>query len=98
MHIFFLLEDPKDYRADMEDDHDLVADIDSDTLIRIVKFLKRGKAPGVRSKFLGGEGVVDGEGGSSEKCLTWDGGFGVSLSDLSTNILKQGVGKGKSCS
>ena len=33
-----------DYRADMDDDHHLVADIDSDTLIRIVKFLKRGKA------------------------------------------------------
>ena len=30
----------------MDDDHDLVADIDSDILIRIVKFLKRGKAPG----------------------------------------------------
>ena len=30
----------------MDDDHDLVADIDSHTLIRIVKFLKRGKAPG----------------------------------------------------
>ena len=30
----------------MDDDHNLVADIDSDTLIRIVKFLKRGKAPG----------------------------------------------------
>ena len=30
----------------MDDDHDLVADIDSDTLIKIVKFLKRGKAPG----------------------------------------------------
>ena len=29
-----------------DDDHDLVADIDSDTLIRVVKFLKRGKAPG----------------------------------------------------
>ena len=28
------------------DHHDLVADTDSDTLIRIVKFLKRGKAPG----------------------------------------------------
>ena len=35
-----------DYRSDMDDDHDLVADIDSHTLIRIVKFLKRGKAPG----------------------------------------------------
>ena len=30
----------------MDDDHDLVADIDSDTLIGIVKFLKRGKALG----------------------------------------------------
>ena len=30
----------------MNDDHDLVADIDSDTLITIVKFLKRGKVPG----------------------------------------------------
>ena len=30
----------------MDDDQDLVADIDSDALIRIVKFLKRGKAPG----------------------------------------------------
>ena len=44
---FYLPEDPNDYRADMDDDHDLVADIDSDTLIRIVKFLKRGKAPGL---------------------------------------------------
>ena len=30
----------------MDDDRDLVADIDSDTLIKIVKFLKRGKATG----------------------------------------------------
>ena len=30
----------------MNDDHNLVADIDYDTLIRIVKFLERGKAPG----------------------------------------------------
>ena len=31
----------------MDDDHDLVADIDSDTLIRIVKFLiKQGKTSG----------------------------------------------------
>ena len=39
-------EDPDDYRSDMDDDHDLVADIDSltDTLVRIVMFLKRGKA------------------------------------------------------
>ena len=43
---FYPPEDPDDYRSDMDDDHDLVADIGSDTLIRIVKFLKRGKAPG----------------------------------------------------
>ena len=30
----------------MDDDHDLVVDIDSDTCIRIAKFLKQGKAPG----------------------------------------------------
>ena len=60
----------------------------------------------VRSKFLGGgkgwwmggEGVVDGEGGSSEGCLKWGGGGWRSLRDLSKNVLKQGVGKGKSCS
>ena len=42
---FYPPEDPDDYRSDMDDDHDLVADIYSDTLIKIVKFLKRGKAP-----------------------------------------------------
>ena len=43
---------------------------------------------------------MDGEGGSSERCLKWVGvGWGwVSLRDVSKNILKQGVGKGKSCS
>ena len=30
----------------MDDNHDLVADIDSETLIRVVQFLKRSKAPG----------------------------------------------------
>ena len=43
---FYPPEDPDDYRSDMDDDHDLVADIDFDTLIRIVKFFERGKAPG----------------------------------------------------
>ena len=47
-------------------------------------------------KSFRGEGVVDGEGDSSERCLKWGG--GGSLRDLSKNILKQGVGKGKSCS
>ena len=44
---FYPPEDPYDYRSHMDDDHDLVTDIDSDTLIRTVKFLKRGKAPGL---------------------------------------------------
>ena len=39
---------------------------------------------------------MDAVGGSSERCLKWGG--GGSLRDLSKNILKQGVGKGKSCS
>ena len=43
---FYPPEDPDDYRADMDDDHNLVADTESDTLIKIVKFLKRGKALG----------------------------------------------------
>ena len=44
--------------------------------------------------FLGGR-VGGWGGGSSERCLKWGG--GGSLKDLSKNILKQGVGKGKSC-
>ena len=49
-------------------------------------------------KIFRGEGVVDGEGDSSERYLKWGGGGWGSLRDLSKNILKQGVGKGKSCS
>ena len=45
-HINQLQKDPDDYKSDMDDDHDLVPDIDCDTLIRIVKFLKQGKTPG----------------------------------------------------
>ena len=53
---FYPPEDHNNYRMDMDDDHDLVADIDSDTLIRIVKFLKRGKAQALTTytmRFLG---------------------------------------------
>ena len=39
-----------------------------------------------------------GRGGSRDGCLKWGGGGRGSLRDLSKNILKQGVGKGKSCS
>ena len=44
-------------------------------------------------KIFRGEGVVDGEGGSSERCLKWGG--GRSLTDLYKNILKQGWVKAK---
>ena len=39
-------EDPDDYRFDVGNEHELVADVDTQTLIKLVKFLKRGKAPG----------------------------------------------------
>ena len=42
--------------------------------------------------------MVVGEGGSSEGCLKWGGWRGGPLRDISKNILKQGVGEGKSCS
>ena len=46
--------------------------------------------------FFGGKGWWMGRGDRSEGCLKWGG--GGSLRDLSKNISKQGVGKGKSCS
>ena len=49
MNIFILLKTPMITKRNINDDHDLVADIHSDTLIRTVKFLKRGKAPGPNS-------------------------------------------------
>ena len=46
---------------------------------------------------FGGEGWWMGW-GSNERCLKLGGGGWRSLRDLSKNILKQGVGKSKSCS
>ena len=43
---FYPPEDPDDYRFDFGNAHGLVADVDAPTLIKLVKFLKRGKAPG----------------------------------------------------
>ena len=45
---FYPAEDPDDYQFDVgnEHEHELVADVDAQTLIKLVKFLKRGKAPG----------------------------------------------------
>ena len=43
---FYPPEDPDDYRFDVGNEHELVADVDATTLIKLAKFLKRGKAPG----------------------------------------------------
>ena len=43
---FYPPEDPDDYRFDVGNEHELVDDVDVQTLIKLVKFLKRGKAPG----------------------------------------------------
>ena len=43
---FYPPEDPDDYRFDVGNEHEHVADVDAPTLIKLVKFLKRGKAPG----------------------------------------------------
>ena len=39
-------EGPDDYRFDVGNEHELVDDVDAQTLVKLVKFLKRGKAPG----------------------------------------------------
>ena len=44
---FYPSEDPDDYRFDVGNKHELVEDVDIQTLIKLVKFLKRGKAPGL---------------------------------------------------
>ena len=43
---FYLPEDPDDYCFDVGNEHELVANVGAQTLIKLVKFLKRGKAPG----------------------------------------------------
>ena len=43
---FYPPEDPNDYRFDVGNEHELVNDVDAQTHIKLVKFLKRGKAPG----------------------------------------------------
>ena len=37
---FYALEDPDDYRFDIGNEHELVANVDAQTLIKLVKFLK----------------------------------------------------------
>ena len=43
---FYPPEDPDDHRFDVGNEHELVEDVDSQSLIKLVKFLKRSKAPG----------------------------------------------------
>ena len=43
---FYPPEDPDDYRFDVGNEHELVEDGDAQILIKLVKFLKRGKASG----------------------------------------------------
>ena len=43
---FYPPEGPDDYRFDVGNEHELVNDVDAQPLIKLVKFLKRGKAPG----------------------------------------------------
>ena len=43
---FYPPEDPDDYRFDVGNEHELVDDVDAQTLIKLLKFLKRGRAPG----------------------------------------------------
>ena len=43
---FYPPEDPDDYRFDVGNEHKLVENADAQTLIKLVKFLKRVKAPG----------------------------------------------------
>ena len=50
---FYPPEDPDDYRSDMDDDHDLLADIDSDTLIRIVNEVKLQAPTTYTMRYLG---------------------------------------------
>ena len=43
---FYPPEDLDDYRFDVGNEHELVEGVDPQTLIKLVKFLKRGEAPG----------------------------------------------------
>ena len=43
---FYPPENPDDYRFDTGNEHELVEHVDHQALIKLVKFLKRGKAPG----------------------------------------------------
>ena len=43
---FYPPKNPGDYKLDVGYDHELVDDFDAQTILKLLKFLKRGKAPG----------------------------------------------------
>ena len=42
---FYPPEDPDNYKFDVGNEHELVEDVEAQSLIKLVKFLKKGKAP-----------------------------------------------------
>ena len=51
---FYPPEDPNDYRFDLGNEHELVEDVDPQTLIKLVKFLKRGIKPQAPTLYIRG--------------------------------------------
>ena len=51
---FYPPEAPDDYRFDVGNEHERVEDVDPQTLIKLAKFFKRGKAPGPDTIHNGG--------------------------------------------
>ena len=43
---FYPPDNPDDYRFEVGNEHELVEDVDAQTLVKLIKFVKRGKAPG----------------------------------------------------
>ena len=50
---FYPPEDPHDYRFEVGNEHELVEDADAQTLIKLVKFLKRGAQTPYTMRYLG---------------------------------------------
>ena len=46
-------EDPDDYKLDVRNEHELVAEMDAQMLIKLIKFFKQGKAPPYKMRYLG---------------------------------------------
>ena len=62
--------------VDTDVNRTLVENLGRNIIRKLIVKLEGNEIISVQSKFLRGEGVVDGEGGSSERCLKWGGGGG----------------------